>query len=149
MANRSNFGMFPGELLTTDDPRIGAHEIAVYAALAWRAGKKADCFPSYDDIAALAKIGVRSAKRAVKNLEAAGFITVARRYEDGQRTSNRYRLPFLAPGDKPAGKKPAREDAPKPTADPPRRRHAPVDYIAPAPEPAGKYDPFSADYDPF
>lgn len=91
---------------------------AVLMALAERTGDKPTCFPSQELIAAETEQSVRTVRRALDDLEAAGFISHERRYttEDGValgrgKACNRYTLLIDQPANLSCGQ-------PRPTGQP-------------------------------
>lgn len=72
-------------------PLIGSQKF-VLVALADMADESASCFPGQKRLAAMTGLSVRTVQRALEDLEAHGLITRQRRYAEGYRTSDRYRL---------------------------------------------------------
>jgi helix-turn-helix protein len=70
----------------------GAHKAVLYAMVLRTDNDTGECWPSYPTLAADAGISLAAAKRAVRELESAGHITVCRRRVDGTAWSqvNRY-----------------------------------------------------------
>ena len=75
-------------------PRIGAHGIAVYAALAMHASEDTQaCWPSIKRLAMLVKLSRATVKRTLRTLEAEGLVhRQARQDAEGDPTSNLYTL---------------------------------------------------------
>lgn len=73
------------------DPGISHLALRVYGCLRRHGADPRNCFPSYERIGALLGVSDRSVQRPIKELAAAGWITViAETRDDGGRTSNRY-----------------------------------------------------------
>lgn len=67
--------------------------VAVYMYLRDRSDKNDSCFPGIKTIAKDLSISVNTVKRALKDLETAGYVGKIRRYrENGGNTSNLYIL---------------------------------------------------------
>jgi hypothetical protein len=70
----------------------GLHKAILYAMVLRTDNEAGECWPSYPTLAADAGVSLAAAKRAVRELESAGRITVSRRRVEGTRWSqvNRY-----------------------------------------------------------
>jgi hypothetical protein len=81
-------------VLTAYGPRIGAHGIAVYAALAMHASNETQaCWPSVKRLASLVHLSRTTVKKTLRRLEAEGLLgTQARQDAEGDPTSNLYTL---------------------------------------------------------
>jgi hypothetical protein len=81
------------------DKKAGHRNFIVYnALLGFRNNKTGACFPSHTKIAAACGYQRLAVIRALADLEADGFITVARRLgDDGDKTSNSYTFRGLTP----------------------------------------------------
>ncbi len=76
------------EIYSTNLPH---RAIAVYMYLRDRAGKDCSCYPAINTIAADLKISKSTVKRALTDLEKAGYISHERRYrQSGGNSSNIY-----------------------------------------------------------
>lgn len=72
------------------DPGISVNAKIVYAAIATHAPNP---YPSREKIASYLGCSISTVKRALKEIEAAGWVKVEYRYDkDGRRTSNGYTL---------------------------------------------------------
>ena len=80
-------------------PMLSAPQKAVLLALAYRAGASwPRCWPSVRDLMDLASLSRRTCQRALRDLVAAGYVSVAhRRTPKGSSDSNVYRLELDAP----------------------------------------------------
>ena len=77
----------------------GAHKAVLYAMVLRTDNDTGECWPSYPTLAADAGISLAAAKRAVRELESAGHITVNRRRVDGTAWSQVNRYVVHARGD--------------------------------------------------
>jgi hypothetical protein len=83
------------ELLREHGSELGAHGIAVYAAIASFAGANETAYPSMKTIADLIGCSRKTVKRRIKDLHRLGWIAYEKRYrDDGSPTSHRF---FLLP----------------------------------------------------
>lgn len=90
----SAWAVFPSWLRGTLTP----YEIAVYVTLGTYTDGNHYCYPSMPTIAAGAGVSERTARRAIRSLEAKGLLIVTARFaEDGDRSSNGYRLEMNPP----------------------------------------------------
>lgn len=95
--NREGFGViYRAELEAMADAEVSRNATAVYCALCTIAGADNSCFPGITTLSRLSRIGdVRTLRKAINELEGAGFIRIEQRFGDngGQRT-NLYSLLF-------------------------------------------------------
>lgn len=81
----------PNWMLCADD--VSAHMVLVYAALGTWTDREGTAWPSVAKIATRAKMSERSARTALRDLEAMGLVeTIRRGLQTGGQTSNLYRL---------------------------------------------------------
>jgi DNA-binding MarR family transcriptional regulator len=95
VADRRKRGYFTIDnvLLDLYGSQLGAHGIAVYAALARFANQEQECWPTYRTITDRTGVSRRQIVREIEKLEALNIIAVIRRVDDkGQRTSHLYTL---------------------------------------------------------
>lgn len=96
MSTASWFGKVPGRAFL--DNRLTCADIAILAALGWRADHLGQCFPSFDKLAEDSKVSRSSVARRLKLLVSLGYLTVRRRTKkDGGLTSNMYSI-IATPG---------------------------------------------------
>lgn len=87
---RSYFAAVPWAVI---DAKLGPHVLAVYCAIARHADNKGLAWPSIATIAKLAGVCPNVARRAIRDLEAAGFVSVTQIADQtGNNLPNRYRL---------------------------------------------------------
>lgn len=89
----TNLGFFarvPEAVLLAD---VSSNAVRVYGLLDRRAGEEHTCWPSRTTIAREMRCGRRTVDRALRELEAAGFVTTTHRTDEGgEPTSNLYYL---------------------------------------------------------
>ena len=113
MVKQAQFVMVPRELFT--DQQVSAHAIAVYGALATYANRDRSAYPSHKSIAKRSRCSESTVKRALCDLQHAGWVTITSRHSsNGDQTSNDYTL-ALTPQ--------VTEDRPQATQDRPARSH--------------------------
>lgn len=87
---RSHFATIPWDVI---DAKLGPHALAVYCAIARHADDKGLAWPSIARISELAGVCGNVARRAIRELEAAGFLVVNQIADStGNNLPNRYRL---------------------------------------------------------
>jgi hypothetical protein len=92
----TTFAVVPTWVL--DHPQLSDRAVRLYGVLARYADGDQRAWPARTTLAERLRCSVDSVDRAVRELTAAGAVTVTRRYrEDGQPTSNLYRLAVTAP----------------------------------------------------
>jgi len=114
-----NWFAISNALLDSYGTRLGPYGLAVYFALARRAGKKRTCYPSREDIAAMTGMSVASVKRALRHLIAIKLVALQRASRG--RTSHVYRLLQPGPTDPVGGAQPGPTDPQPGPTDPDNR----------------------------
>ena len=88
---KDNFTNILNKLIT--DINISTAEFRILCYLLMRAGNQDICYPSLNTISKDIDISLSTVKRAIGDLERAGFIDKERRYrQDGSNSSNLYIL---------------------------------------------------------
>lgn len=85
-----------------EDSRLRRNDILVYVALCKHADKERKAFPSISTIARVGRIAKSTVQESLKHMQALGYLSKQHRVRNnGSKSSNRYYLDEIGPGDIP------------------------------------------------